>query len=398
MIPSSLIDPVGQSLMQLYPQSNTSNAALGYNYQNVPVRKLNEGEFDVRLDHNFSSKDSVFARFSYDQAVSFVPGGSPGFAEQNPFASTQNITNHGRNAVISETHIVSPNNINQFSFGFNRIFNHILSIGTGTCEAAKLGIQGADLGSACDSITGYPPSINQSTKDCISCGLSSIQMSGYWSLGDRGFAPFQGGTNVYSLSDTFDMIRGNHNIRAGIGIRANQMNVETNGFGDGYVLIVWRLHRRCFRRLVAGPDRRRHTRPDVFGATTGRRWKMFRPFVQDDWRVTRDLTLNVGLAWALVTPITEADGRQANFDFTTGQYLVTGSPSNCTGCVRSSGAVGIQFDKTALEPRIGLAWKPLGKPNHCHPRRLRHLPRFLVESGRARALAESPLLRGNRQL
>src|SRR5580692_9793851 len=84
-IPASLIDPVGQSLMQLYPQSNTSNAALGYNYQNVPVRKLNEGEFDVRLDHNFSSKDSVFARFSYDQATSFVPGGTPGFAEANAF-------------------------------------------------------------------------------------------------------------------------------------------------------------------------------------------------------------------------------------------------------------------------------------------------------------------------
>ena len=106
-IPANMIDPVGQRMINLYPVSNASNAALGYNYTNVPVRKLNEGEFDVRIDHSFSTKDTLFARFSYDQAVSFVPGGSPGFAEQSAFASTQNITNHGRNVAISETHIFS---------------------------------------------------------------------------------------------------------------------------------------------------------------------------------------------------------------------------------------------------------------------------------------------------
>ena len=49
---------------------------------------------------------------------------------------------------------------------------------------------------------------------------------GYWGLGDRGFAPFQGGTNVFDISDSFDMIRGNHNIRIGGEVRANQMNVS----------------------------------------------------------------------------------------------------------------------------------------------------------------------------
>ena len=360
IIPSTLFNPAGKALIDLYPASNASNAALGYNYTNVPVRKLNEGEFDIRLDHNFSSKDSIFARFSYDQAVSFVPGGSPGFAEQGAFASTQNITNHGRNVAVSETHLFSDRTINQFNAGFNRIFNHISSFGTGTCEAAKLGIQGADLGSGCDSITGYPASLNQSSKDCVGCGLSSTQLTGYWSLGDRGFSPFQGGTNVFSVSDSLAMIRGKHSIRIGGGIRANQMNVLTNGFGDGYFLIFGSFTGDATADLLLGQMGGAIHDQTFLGATTGRRWKMFRPYVQDDWRVTSNLTLNLGVAWSLTTPITEAHGRQANFNFATGQYLVAGPLNGCTGCVASGGNVGIQFDKTAFEPRIGIAWKPLG--------------------------------------
>jgi len=358
-----MADPAGLALVQLYPQSNASNAQLGYNFTNTPVRRLNEGEFDIRLDHNFSSKDSAFARFSYDQAVSFVPGGSPGFAEQGAFASTQNITNHGRNVAVSETHLFSDKTINQVSAGFNRIFNHILSFGTGTCESAKIGIQGADLGSACDSVTGYSASLNQSTKDCVSCGLSSTQLTGYWSVGDRGFSPFQGGTNVYSISDALELIRGRHEIHVGGGIRANQMNVLTNGFGDGYFLVFGSYTNDAVADLLLGQVGGSIHDQTFLGATTGRRWKMFRPFVQDDWRVSENLTLNLGLAWSLSTPIKEADGRQSNFDYATGQYLIAGSApgiAGCTNCIRTGGNVGIKFDKTAFEPRIGLAWKPLG--------------------------------------
>ena len=353
------VDPSGLAMMRLYPQPNAVNANTLTNFSDVPVRRLNEGEFDIRLDHTFSSKDSAFARFSYDQATSFVPGGSPGFAEANAFGSSQNITNHGRNVALSETHIFSDRNLNQFTAGFNRIFNHILSFGNGTCEAANIGILGADLNSKCPNAPAGV--ITQSTKDCVSCGLSSTLMNNYWALGDRGFAPFQGGTNVFSISDSFDMIRGKHHIRAGAGFRDQQMNVETNAFQDGF-FINFGLTGDATADLLLGQLGGGIHDQTFFGATTGRRWKLFRPFVDDEWRVTPDLTLTLGLAWALVTPITEAQNRQANFDFATGKFYVAGSASfgACTICVRSDGRVGIQMDKTALEPRIGLAWKPFG--------------------------------------
>jgi len=332
-IPKGLINSIGQQMINLYPLPNANNPALSYNYVNEPVRKLNEGEFDIRLDHNFSAKDSLFARFSYDQAASFVPGGSPGFAEAGAFASTQNITNHGRNAALSETHIFSERTVNQLNIGFNRIFNFIDSYGTGSCEAQKLGIPGANLGG-------------------ISCGLTSTELSGYWSLGDRGFAPFQGGTNVFSISDSFDMVRGSHDIKIGGNIRANQMNVLTNGFQDGFWQLIGDWGGDPAAQLLLGfSDLAIHDQT-FDGTITGRRWKLYRPYVQDDWRVTKDLTLNLGLAWALVTPISEAANRQANFVLSTQTFAVSGQGANSWA--------GINMDLTALEPRVGLAWKPWG--------------------------------------
>ena len=352
-IPANMFDPIGAQMINLFPASNTQNQNSQYNYTDVPVRKLNEDEFDIRLDHNFSAKDSIFARFSYDQATSFIPGGSPGFAEQNAFASTQNITNHARNAAISETHIISSRTINQFNAGYNRIFNHILSFGNRSCEAAKLGIQNANLASACDQYTGLPASLNQSTKDCISCGLTSTQLfGGYYSLGDRAFAPFQGGTDIYSVSDAVNLTRGSHSISIGGGIRLNQMNILTNGFQDGYYLLFGSYTGDASADLLLGQVGGAIHDQTFKGATTGRRWKLFRPYVQDDWRVTKNLTVNAGLAWTLVTPTTEAQNRQANFDFATGKFLIPGQ--------NSDGRVGVQFDKKAFEPRIGLAWKPFG--------------------------------------
>ena len=346
-IPSGLINPIGQALINLYPEPNATGS--GINYINSPVRKLDETKFDIRLDHNFSPSDTAFARFSYDQAVSYVPGGAPGFSSSNAFGSNQGIINHGRNIALSETHIFSPTTVNQVAGGYNRIFNYITSQGTGSCKATTIvpgGIPGANL-----NCGGTPPVC---APGGISCGLTETQIfGGYFSLGDRGFAPFTGGTNVFSIGDTLDLIRGKHDVKVGLTVRANQMNVRTNGFQDGYWIASGFWSGDATADLLQGLASLAIHDQTFKGTITGRRWKTFRPFIQDDWRVTSNLTLNLGFAWNLTTPVTEVGDRQANFNFNTLKFVIAG--------VNSDSRVGIEFDKRAVEPRIGLAWKPWGK-------------------------------------
>ena len=353
-IPSNLIDSVGQAMINIYPAPNANNPSEGYNYVNEPVRTLNETKFDARVDETLTGKDNLFARFSYDQAFSFVPGGAPGLAESNPFGSNENLINHGRNIGVGWSHVFSPNTLNQATLGYDRIFDYIASLGNFTCESAILGIPNADLG--CSS-TGTPISGGSYSQGLVSTEL----YGGYWSLGDRGYSPFQGGTNIFSFKDDLDLIRGKHEIHTGIDLRANQMNTATEEFQDGYWLVGG------FGNFSSGAAAPGNPEADLLmgiaggaihdqtydGATTGRRWKIYRPFVEDDWRVTPSLILNLGLAWDMTTPITEVDNRMANYIPSTEQLQIAGQ----NGVSRSA---GINMFWGAYEPRVGATWKVLG--------------------------------------
>jgi hypothetical protein len=356
-IPSGLINNIGQAMMNVYPAPNASNAGSGYNYVNEPVRELDETKFDVRIDHTISGKDNLFARFSYDQAFSFVPGGGPGLAESNAFGSNERIINHARNIAIGETHVFSPTMVNQATVGYNRIFDYIASQGNGTCASANIvpgGIPNANLG--CPSGTCVPGS--------YSCGLvSTIVAGGYWALGDRGYSPFQGGSNIYSFKDTLNLTLHKHDLKLGLDFRGNQMNVGTEAFQDGFWIIgnggtftglsSANINGNPEADLLLGITGLAIHDQTFDGPVTGRRWKIYRPFAEDNWRVSPSLTLNLGLAWDMTTPITEARGRLANYVPSTGQLLI----ANQNGV---SGSAGVNMDWTALEPRVGATWKVLG--------------------------------------
>lgn len=358
-IPTGLINNIGQAMMNVYPTPNANNPSAGYNYVNIPVRTLNETKFDARLDQTFSNSDNAFARFSYDQAFSFVPGGGPGLAESNAFGSNENIINHARNIAIGESHIFSASTINQAAFGYNRIFDYIASQGSGTCASATLvpgGIPNANLG--------CPNGSSKCLPGAYSCGLvSTIVAGGYWALGDRGYSPFQGGTNIFSFKDSLDLIRHKHEIKVGLDFRANQMNVGTEAFQDGF----WIIGNGGNFTGLSGANVGGNPEADLLlgitglaihdqtfdGPVGGRRWKIYRPFIEDDWRPTSSLTLNLGVAYDMTTPITEARGRLANYVPSTGQLLV----ANQNGV---SGSAGVNMDWSGIEPRVGATWKVLG--------------------------------------
>jgi hypothetical protein len=351
-IPSNLINSAGQGLIDIYPAPNVAGGS--YNYVNEPVRILNETKFDVRVDYTLTASDNLFGRFSYDQAFSFAPGGAPGLAEANAFGSNENLINHARNVGIGWSHVFAANTLNQVTFGYDRIFDYIDSQGNFSCGSALLGIPNANLG--CSS-SGTPISGNS-----YSQGVVSVEpTSGYWSLGDRGYSPFQGGTNIFSFKDDLDLIRGKHDIHVGIDLRANQMNVGTEAFGAGFLLPG------VTGNFTGGGSAPGNVEADLLmgisggaihdqtynGSVTGRRWKIIRPFFEDDWRITPSLTLNLGLAWAITTPITEVDNRMADYIPSTGALLIAGQ----NGVSRSA---GINMFGGAYEPRLGLAWKVLG--------------------------------------
>ena len=350
IIPSNRINPIAQQMLNYFPLPNAAGV-LSANYVDVPRENYSDNEYDLRIDQVFSASDRAFARFSWDQASEYLPSGLPGFgAQPGGYASNQTLADRGRNMAVSETHVFSSNKLNQITAGYNRIFDHIISIGDGRDLSSQLGIPNANLGTY------------------FSSGLLNTQFNeGYWGLGDRGFSPIQDGTNIFQYTDNFNWVKGPHSMTMGMDVRFFQLNelgdsfpmgemsfdnLFTAGFANGSLNSATGNPIASF--LLGIPAGGEHDN-EFAGAVTGRRWKQWRPYFQDNWKVKSNFSLQLGLAWNYMTPTVEEHNRLSNFDFGTGQLLVAG--------VNANSAAGIQPYYLGFEPRFGITYSPFSPKN-----------------------------------
>lgn len=347
-IPPSQLDPVGLKLAALYPAANypsVANPSAVNNFAYTQGLTQNFDRIDSRFDEQLGSHDTGFVSFNRGTAYNatepiFAPpgNGNPVGAGTTTGPSTQPI--HAYTIMGSETHIFTPNLFNQFRIGYTHNDSNQLPL-----ESEPLFVQ--------FGINGIPPSPGLN-------GLPFISLTGFSTLGDRTFAPNPKLVQVSQGNDALSWSRGKHTIMLGAeelithdyaGTSDNQRSTlnfngqftsETPGTGAGSALAD----------LLLGET----SSASLSTALLGRlRSRYFGAFINDSWRTTPKLTLNLGLRYDLQTPLWEKNNQMANFD------LNPGSPNYGTLVPAKNGSMASRsfsnLDTTDFAPRIGISYQ-----------------------------------------
>jgi len=271
-----------------------------------------ENYFTVRLDHNFSAKDQLFGTYMFDS--------SP--LSQNDEFNSKIIYARTRRQIVTvqENHIFSPSFLNSFRLGFNRSF------GASPLSATAVNPLAADtsLGFAPGNTVGI---IRVPGLTDFSGGLST-QAPQLWAW------------NSFQESDDIFLTRGVHSIRFGANverIQDNSFSVTAPGGTFKFSSLSDFLTNQPSNIRIAFPGliTPRHLRQTIFGA-----------YLQDDIRVFRNLTVNLGLRYEMATVPSETSGKLASLTQLTGTELHLGNPLFANPTLRN------------FEPRVGLAWDP----------------------------------------
>lgn len=349
LIPVNRFDAVARNVLNYFPRPNQPGDAgtERNNFYNSGAASVNTDNADFRVDHNINDVQRLFGRFSYRRSFDGPPQLFPGDAGIAEGRINQN--DFGRNAVVDYTNTLSPSSVLNLRVSFAR--NRFLYDNQG------LGFVPSSLG--------LPKSLDTAVDRLM---FPRFGVSGEVSLGGNDHR--QSGFNNYGATGSYTRIVGKHSLKAGYDGRMLRINVwearaaGTFNFNAGF---------------TQGPN------PSAASATAGyglasfllgvgsdgnfyQNWKNVASqsfyhafYVQDDWRITSKLTLNIGVRYDFDTPRTERYDRLSWFDPRLPSPLASAVP-NLTGGLRFVGVDGngrSQFngDWNNIAPRLGFAYQ-----------------------------------------
>jgi len=338
-IPLADVNQIGANILNFYHKYASPNIAgktTANNFLYNPLLTVTEDAFDVKVDHTFTESDSGFLRYS--QAIDSIsqPGTLP-----NPLVGAVicgPAQNPAYQTVLSETHILSSATINTAHFGWSRFFVNAQNWNAGLNLPTQLGIPGVEIAG-----------------DPRSDGLPVFSFSGDTSIGDAGNSPTQIGTNNYQFDDNVNLVRGKHSLDVGVEFVRLQYNMFQTGaehgsesYGTSYSGLAWT------DLLFGAPKSGTYSYPH---GTVGLRQSDLSLYVQDNYKVTSRLTLNLGVRYEnfLGWPWTEVNDKLYNF-----------VPSISTTALEQVGTNGIpksgaNNNKLNFAPRVGFAYRVTNK-------------------------------------
>ena len=306
------VNPASAAMLALYPQAqyllpNNPNVGV-YNY--VGAQSSPENFFLGRIDWDISATDSFYTRYQIDYGNRTTYGG---FGAWPTFDVT-----HNNFLTIGERHIFSPNVINQF----NAYWTRPLSGETQPTLHPALQI--------------FNPE-RQDVFVAMPNGLSP--------LGSAFIDPFQYMENKYSARDDLSWIKGSHTISIGMSFRRDQLNFFADTYANGFYIFT------SLPSFLSGNPFEFTGAPNGgTNAERGMRTISMEPYIQDDWKVSNRLTINLGLRYAWESNPVEVNNLLHN---------VVGPPFG-TGFVNVPHAFATNPANLNFDPRVGLAWDVFG--------------------------------------
>jgi hypothetical protein len=361
-IPIGRFDPAAQKIIQqLYPLPNVpgqrgANGQIINNYLTNPTLEREDDQFDVKLDHALSTSNRFFVRYSYQRTHRFLPATLPHGDANFTFGAGDGIIN-AQGLAFNDTHTFNGRWLNEFRFGWSRISFDVKSIDFGENLADQVGIPGINL-------------------DQRSSAMTQIQFTPAQEirhLGANNNQPLITNLGNFQFFDNVTHIRGRHTLKAGGSLTLRSREV----FNVDSIVGTWNfqsaLTSNCGGRptgCTINPGTGFSFASFLLGyATTVARglkegvieerkpeWALY---LQDDFRMSDKLTLNLGLRWDLFVPYVEIEDRQSNFDTSTGKFVVASE-----GAVLNGQPVGryLQtYSKTDFGPRVGFAYDLSGR-------------------------------------